>query len=83
MRFSSQGINCRFITFKFTPQALIVCIATYEKYRIHDSPLGTNAIVVVLAYSRYDMEDAMVLNKFSVDRGFAHGHIYLKVIVKL
>ncbi|KAI3753418.1 hypothetical protein L2E82_25470 [Cichorium intybus] len=35
-----------------TPQAPIVCIATYEKYRIHDSPLGTNAIVVLLAYSR-------------------------------
>ncbi|KAI3790395.1 hypothetical protein L2E82_03398 [Cichorium intybus] len=42
-----------------TPQAPIVCIATYETYRIHDSPLGTNAIVAVLAYSRYDMEDAM------------------------
>lgn len=25
---------------------------------------------------RYDMEDAMVLNKSSVDRGLCHGHIY-------
>ncbi|KAI3741541.1 hypothetical protein L1987_59215 [Smallanthus sonchifolius] len=61
-----------------TPQTPIVRTATYEKYRIDDSPLGTNAIVAVLAYSGqvYDMEDAMVLNKSSVERGFAHGHIY-------
>ncbi|KAI3509523.1 hypothetical protein L1887_24873 [Cichorium endivia] len=65
MRFSSQGINCRADQKLYhlqTPQAPIVCIATYENYRIDDSPLGTNAIVAVLAYSRYDMEDAMVIS---------------------
>ncbi|KAI3709939.1 hypothetical protein L2E82_39709 [Cichorium intybus] len=79
MGFSSQGINCRADQKLYhlqTPQAPLVRTATYEKYRIDDSPLGTNAIVAVLAYSGYDMEDAMVLNKSSVDRGFAHGHIY-------
>ncbi|KAI3800723.1 hypothetical protein L1987_28817 [Smallanthus sonchifolius] len=79
MGFSSQGINCRADQKLYhlqTPQTPIVRTATYEKYRIDDSPLGTNAIVAVLAYSGYDMEDAMVLNKSSVDRGFAHGHIY-------
>ncbi|KVI11384.1 DNA-directed RNA polymerase, subunit 2 [Cynara cardunculus var. scolymus] len=79
MGFSSQGINCRADQKLYhlqTPQTPIVRTATYEKYRIDDSPLGTNAIVAVLAYSGYDMEDAMVLNKSSVDRGFAHGYIY-------
>ncbi|KAI3681023.1 hypothetical protein L6452_35804 [Arctium lappa] len=79
MGFSSQGINCRADQKLYhlqTPQTPIVRTATYEKYRIDDSPLGTNAIVAVLAYSGYDMEDAMVLNKSAVDRGFAHGHIY-------
>ncbi|KAK1420343.1 hypothetical protein QVD17_21860 [Tagetes erecta] len=79
MGFSSQGINCRADQKLYhlqTPQTPIVRTATYEKFRIDDSPLGTNAIVAVLAYSGYDMEDAMVLNKSSVDRGFAHGHIY-------
>ena len=28
------------------------------------------------AVQGYDMEDAMVLNKASVERGFAHGSIY-------
>lgn len=34
-----------------TPQTPIVRTKTYEKYNIDDSPLGTNAIVAVLAYS--------------------------------
>ncbi|KAL0379916.1 UNVERIFIED_CONTAM: DNA-directed RNA polymerase I subunit [Sesamum angustifolium] len=59
-----------------TPQTPIVRTKTYEKYNIDDYPLGTNAIVAVLAYSGYDMEDAMVLNKSSVDRGMCRGYIY-------
>lgn len=34
-----------------TPQTPIVRTKTYEKYNIDDCPLGTNAIVAVLAYS--------------------------------
>ncbi|KAJ6341096.1 hypothetical protein OIU78_009299 [Salix suchowensis] len=32
--------------------------------------------IVLLAYTGYDMEDAMILNKSSVDRGMFHGQIY-------
>lgn len=59
-----------------TPQTPIARTKAYEKYNIDEFPLGTNAIVAVLAYSGYDMEDAMVLNKSSVERGMFHGHIY-------
>ncbi|KAG5227736.1 DNA-directed RNA polymerase [Salix suchowensis] len=48
----------------------------YTKYSIDEHPTGTNAIVAVLAYTGYDMEDAMILNKSSVDRGMFHGQIY-------
>lgn len=34
-----------------TPQTPIVRTKTYEKYNIDEFPLGTNAIVAVLAYS--------------------------------
>ncbi|KAJ0044583.1 hypothetical protein Pint_05605 [Pistacia integerrima] len=59
-----------------TPQTPIVRTSTYTKYSIDEYPTGTNAIVAVLAYTGYDMEDAMILNKSSVDRGMCHGQIY-------
>jgi DNA-directed RNA polymerase I subunit RPA2 len=30
----------------------------------------------IYLYLGYDMEDAMVINKSSIERGFAHGAIY-------
>uniref|UniRef100_A0A6N2MI55 DNA-directed RNA polymerase subunit beta n=1 Tax=Salix viminalis TaxID=40686 RepID=A0A6N2MI55_SALVM len=59
-----------------TPQTPIVRTGAYTKYSIDEHPTGTNAIVAVLAYTGYDMEDAMILNKSSVDRGMFHGQIY-------
>ncbi|XAR63561.1 DNA-directed RNA polymerase [Bertholletia excelsa] len=79
MAFSSQAIHCRADQKLYhlqTPQTPIVRTKAYEKYSIDEFPSGTNAIVAVLAYSGYDMEDAMVLNKSSVDRGLCHGYIY-------
>uniref|UniRef100_A0A5B7BLJ7 DNA-directed RNA polymerase subunit beta n=1 Tax=Davidia involucrata TaxID=16924 RepID=A0A5B7BLJ7_DAVIN len=79
MAFSSQAIHCRADQKLYhlqTPQSPIVQTKAYAKYSIDEFPLGTNAIVAVLAYSGYDMEDAMILNKSSVDRGLFHGHIY-------
>jgi DNA-directed RNA polymerase I subunit RPA2 len=32
--------------------------------------------VAVISYTGYDMEDAMILNKSSYERGFAHGVVY-------
>lgn len=59
-----------------TPQAPIVRTSSYSRYRMDHYPSGTNAVVAVLSYTGYDMEDAMIINKMAHDRGFAHGTIY-------
>lgn len=38
--------------------------------------MGTNAIVAVISYTGYDMEDAMIINRMSFERGFCAGMIY-------
>ena len=35
-----------------------------------------NAVVAVISYTGYDMEDAMILNKSAHERGFGYGTIY-------
>lgn len=43
-----------------TPQSPLVRPAMYDHYNMDNYPIGTNAIVAVISYSGYDMEDAMV-----------------------
>ena len=48
----------------------------YNTYGMDSFPNGTNAIVAVISYTGYDMEDAMILNKSAHERGFAYGTVY-------
>ncbi|ADM11180.1 DNA-directed RNA polymerase subunit B [Encephalitozoon intestinalis ATCC 50506] len=43
---------------------------------VKDYPLGINCMVAVLSYTAYDMEDALVINKSSIERGLFTGLIY-------
>ena len=56
-----------------TPQRPVARTQGYERFQVDQYPLGTNAVVAVLAHTGYDMEDAMIINKASLDRGFKHG----------
>ena len=49
-----------------TPQSPIITNENYEKFAINDYPNGFNAVVAVLSYTGYDMEDACIVNKASV-----------------
>ncbi|XP_068648469.1 DNA-directed RNA polymerase I subunit 2 [Aristolochia californica] len=79
MAFSAQALQYRADKKLYhlqTPQTPIVRTKAYTRYCMDEYPAGTNAIVAVLAYTGYDMEDAMILNKSSVERGMCHGYIY-------
>ncbi|KAJ2741462.1 hypothetical protein GGI20_005169 [Coemansia sp. BCRC 34301] len=55
----------------------------YEDYGVDGYPNGANAVVAVISYTGYDMEDAMILNKSAHERGFGYGSIYKTEYVDL
>ncbi|CAJ0944309.1 unnamed protein product, partial [Mesorhabditis belari] len=57
------------------PQSPLLKTEAYNKYEMDEYPSGTNACVAVISYTGYDMEDAMVINRGSFQRGFAHGTV--------
>ena len=59
-----------------SPQRPIAVTESYDEYSIDEYPLGTNAVIAVLAYTGYDMEDAMIVSKGSMERGFSHATLY-------
>ena len=59
-----------------TPQRPIVANKIQRDCGFDDYPLGTNAVVAVLSYTGYDMEDSVILNQASLDRGIFFGNIY-------
>ena len=66
-----------------TPQIPIITPSIYSKLMINQYPQGLNAIVAVISYSGYDMEDAVIINKYSCERGFAYGCIYKNIQINL
>ncbi|XP_071137422.1 DNA-directed RNA polymerase III subunit RPC2-like isoform X1 [Mytilus edulis] len=65
------------------PQAPLVKSKTIEMINFDKLPAGINATVAVMSYSGYDIEDALILNKASVDRGFGRCLVYRKQSVVL
>ncbi|KAJ3740953.1 DNA-directed RNA polymerase I polypeptide 2 [Lentinula detonsa] len=64
-------------------QSPVVRPALHNTYAMDAFPNGTNAIVAVISYTGYDMEDAMILNKSAHERGFAYGTVYKSQIIDL
>lgn len=59
-----------------TGQTPIVRAPLHNDYGFDNFPNGTNAVVAVISYTGYDMDDAMIINKSAHERGFGHGTIY-------
>lgn len=58
------------------PHQPMVKTRTIELVNYDKLPAGQNAIVAVMSYSGYDIEDALVLNKASCDRGFGRCQVF-------
>ncbi|KAK9380150.1 uncharacterized protein V2V93DRAFT_371774 [Kockiozyma suomiensis] len=58
-----------------TGQTPIVKAKLYDDYGLDNFPNGMNAVVAVISYTGYDMDDAMILNKSAHERGFGYGTV--------
>ena len=63
-----------------TPQKPIVQTIMHESSKYDQHPSGQNVVVAVISFDGYNMEDAILLNKASIDRGFARSTYYRPVI---
>lgn len=59
-----------------SPQNPIVTCDKFDKLGYNEYPSGTNAVIAVISYTGYDIEDAMIINKSAYERGFMHGCVY-------
>ncbi|KAI1004241.1 DNA-directed RNA polymerase I subunit [Podosphaera aphanis] len=59
-----------------TGQTPIARSPLHNEYGFDNFPNGMNAVVAVISYTGYDMDDAMIINKSAHERGFGHGTIY-------
>ena len=64
-------------------QTPIVRPDVHHHYGMDNFPNGTNAVVAVIAYTGYDMEDAMILNKSAHERGFGYGSVIKSIVLDL
>jgi DNA-directed RNA polymerase III subunit RPC2 len=63
---------------KVYPQKILVKSRTLDLLQFDKIPGGQNACIAVMSYSGYDIEDAIVINKASIDRGYGRCMVFKK-----
>ena len=64
------------------PQAPVVRTSQFSRGNFDTKPNGTNAVVAVISHSGYDMEDALIINKQSYERGFKHASVFKTKVIE-
>jgi len=62
------------------PQFPLVKSIMHDIANYADHPAGQNVVVAVMSYGGYNMEDAILINKGSIERGFARSTYYKPAI---
>lgn len=62
-----------------TPQKSIVNTAMHEISGYNHHPAGQNIVVAIMSYRGYNMEDAVVINEGSIQRGFGRSSYFRPV----
>jgi DNA-directed RNA polymerase subunit B len=65
-----------------TPQKPIANTIMHEISEYDQHPAGQNIIIAIMCYKGYNMEDAIILNKGSIDRGFGRSSYYRPCIAE-
>ena len=64
------------------PQAPLVSTILYDLAEYNDHPSGQNVTVAVMSFQGFNMEDAIILNQGSVDRGFGRSHYFRPMVTE-
>jgi DNA-directed RNA polymerase subunit B' len=64
------------------PQMPIVRSFTHELLEYQEHPAGQNVVVAEMCYEGYNMEDAIIVNKSSIERGLARSTYFRPYVVE-
>ncbi|MBN2567781.1 DNA-directed RNA polymerase subunit B [Candidatus Woesearchaeota archaeon] len=65
-----------------TPQRPVVASYMHDVMEYDKHPAGQNIVVAIMSYKGYNMEDSIVINKGSIDRGFGRSTYFRPAVAE-